>query len=80
MMTKSQSLRIHFKRRAKERYGLTLNKRELRNIVQMVQNGKSKFLEHCNNRVKKHEIVFQETKLIVLYDKIRKVVITCLSP
>jgi hypothetical protein len=70
--------RIHAKRRALERYNLGLNREQLNELTQMIQQGKSRFLEKQSLRVSIHELQAFDRTLYVVYDKNRKTIITFL--
>ncbi len=87
--SKKQGQQIHTKRRAKERYGIDLNKDDRREIVKRIQanfnpNRESTtsacFLTAHSNRVTEWEVPYEGVELRVLYDKKRKSLITCLPP
>jgi len=77
-MNKTQASRVHFKRRAEERYGLTLNRFDLREIVKDIQQGKCTFVEKLSNARSKFNVVIKGVEVTVVYDKVRKVAITAL--
>jgi len=79
-VNKKRALRVHAKRRAKVRYGLTINKFKRRQIIYLIQGGKSKLLKKHSQRVSEWETVFEGKKLRLLYDKKRKEIITFLPP
>ncbi len=77
-MTKTQACRKHFKARALERYGLELNRHDLRDIAKMIQRNSGQFIEKQSNRITVWEVTYKDTLLRVVYDKNRKVVVTAL--
>lgn len=88
---KKQGQQIHTKRRAKERYGLNLNKDDRRAITQRIKDSLKKpevitpaasanFLVKHSNRVSEWEVPYAEKNLRVLYDSKRSSIITCLPP
>jgi hypothetical protein len=79
-VNKKRALRVHAKRRAKTRYGLTINKFRRRQIVCLIQGEKGRFLKRHSRRVSEWEIVFEGKKLRLLYDRNRKEIITFLPP
>jgi len=68
----------HFIRRAKQRYGMELNKQDVKRIVNKIQSGASKVLKKQSLRVAIHQVTYQGTSMIVAYDKNRSVPITAL--
>lgn len=77
-LTKKQSEAIHAKLRAIERYGVSLNNRDLEIIVGRIKNGNSKTIEKQSNRVSVHKVEYQGVEMIAVYDKHRKMIITFL--
>jgi hypothetical protein len=77
-VNKKQSLRVHAKKRAKERYGLDLNRTQLQEIIGKCRNGSAKLLRHHSLRVREFLVAWQGLELRVLYDKLRKEIITFL--
>ena len=77
-MNKTQCQRIHAKRRAYERFDLELNRHQLRDLVQQIQNGKAEHIESQTNRVSIKRVTFEGKKYTVAYDKTRQTIITFL--
>lgn len=79
--TKSISERIHAKRRAFERYGLSLVKRDIQEICRQIEARKdASLISRQSLRVSHWEVLFRNTTLHVVYDKRRDMVITFLPP
>jgi hypothetical protein len=76
--TKAQSQRAHAKRRAEERYGLTLNRKDFEEVVQTIQRGGAKFLERQSRRVSIWKLVCQGTWIKVVYDNRRQTIASVL--
>ena|SRR3989344_2761338 len=75
---KRYALRMHAKRRAFERYGITLNRHDVKQIVQMIRDGSGKFLRR-QSRIRVHwEVEFRSVKMRVVYDSLRDEIITFL--
>jgi len=74
--SKTESIKKHARRRFRERLGKTPNRHMLRELTGLIQRGKSEPLEKQSNRVSKHRVEYQGEKLIVIYDKTRKLVVT----
>ena len=68
--------RIHAKKRAFERYGLTLNRNDLQDIVNNIH--KAKLLSKTSNRVKVFEVLVKGVSCVVVYDRNRKSIATFL--
>lgn len=68
----------HAKQRALQRYGIDLNKTLLRTWVEQIHSGSAKFLERQSNRVSVFEITYNDKQIPVVYDRIRKTIVTAL--
>lgn len=75
---KLHSLRSHAKRRAFERYGMSLNRKDIDEMVHQIQSGKAIFIEKQSIRVSKFAVVVRDTKMVAIYDKVRKTIVTVL--
>lgn len=76
--SKHVAQRIHAKRRAQQRYGLTLNRQQMRELVAQIQNGKGIFLERQSLRVTLWRVEFEGRKCKVVYDSRRGVIVSFL--
>ena len=74
--TKADCELIHFKKRMNERQGIILNKERINEICKLIQNGQSKFVKKQSNRVVIHDIIYDDKKLRIVYDRLRKLPIT----
>lgn len=79
-MGKKLAQRKHAKRRALERYDLALNRDDLRAWVKQIQEGQARKLEQQSLRVGKYVITHQGQEVVVIYDRHRKTIVTCLPP
>ena len=70
-------IRFHFKRRVKERYGINLSKRDMKNIMKMI--GPKTFVRGRSNSRKVHRVDYKGKELLVVYDTNRKVLVTALT-
>lgn len=77
-MTKAQAQRIHATKRAEERYGMTLTRDMHHQLVKMIQSGKSTVIERQSLRVSVHELMIEDEPVRVVYDRIRKTIVTFL--
>lgn len=77
-MSKAKSQEIHAKRRAFERYGLTLNNSDLAEIKNQIQFGEAQHLESQSNRVSVFSLNMAGTEVPVVYDTSRKTVVSFL--
>lgn len=72
------TLRKHAKRRALERYEIVLNRRDLKEIARMIQNGKSILLRRQSIARAHHEVEFCGVKMRLVYDLLRGEIVTFL--
>ena len=79
MKGKSRALFIHAKNRAKERFGIDMNADVHREIVDIIQKNKAKFVQRQSNRVTIWDVDYRYYKLRVVYDKNRGQVVTFLN-
>ena len=77
-MRKKLSERVHAKRRLVERYGLELNRRELRELVSQIQEAKATHIETQSNRVSLWRVSHGTIEIVVVYDKKRGTIVTAL--
>jgi hypothetical protein len=82
-MNKSRAQKAHAKRRLLERYGLTLSEKEIQSLIAQIHNNQAKFISRRSLRVATFDVViyvgFPEQKTLrVVYDKIRKNIVTAL--
>lgn len=75
---KQVAQRIHAKKRAAQRYGLVLNRGQLRQIVQLIQEERGVFLERQSLRVTLWQIEWEGRLCKVVYDSQRKNVVSFL--
>ena len=77
-MTKRSSLIAHSKRRASERYGLSLSKLDLLKIVDLILGKAATFVRRHTRRVSEWEVEYLGKRLRLLYDHRRRMVVTFL--
>ena len=70
-------IRQHFKRRMKERYGIEVSKKDMKEIIRMLND--RTFVKSKSNSRKVHRINFKGKEVLVVYDKNRKVLVTALE-
>lgn len=75
-MSKAKRQTSHFKRRARERFGIYFSKSDIDIIIKKIQNGEAKFIERSSNRVSVFTVWHNEQNLRVVYDKARKTLVT----
>lgn len=80
MAKKKRFLRKHAKRRALERYGITLNAHQVYEMERMIRQNKSWLISsQYNSRNRKvHELRYNGRIYRVVYDKIRHRIVTFL--
>ena len=77
-MDKAQSQRAHAKRRARERYGLHINRDLYRELVQRIQLGRARIIERQSNRIAVHLLEIDGVQYPVAYDNQRQTIVTFL--
>jgi hypothetical protein len=73
---KTRCQQIHFRRRCTERLGFVPSKRELEELINKIQSNKSQFIERQSHRITVWRDNFKDIDIILIYDKIRKQIIT----
>jgi len=68
----------HAYRRAKERYNFDIKEHEYLVLVKQIQNQQAKFIQATSNRAKVFEVNLGDRKFRVVYDNIRKSIVTFL--
>lgn len=79
-MKKTRSYKIHTARRAIERYGFEFTMATLASFVNQIQSNKGQFVKRTSNRVTVWDVSHPDTEenIRVVYDKIRKSIVTIL--
>lgn len=78
LKNKKYAQRFHAKKRAAQRFGLDLTTDKQRQIVRLIQLGKGRFVKHESNS-RSHWVIEWEGQLLrVVYDKVRKELVTVL--
>lgn len=77
-MSKAEQQRKHAKRRIRERYGISVNRHQLRDIAEQIRQGRALFVERQSNRVTRWVVEYQGKKILVIYDSLRGNVVTAL--
>jgi hypothetical protein len=75
---KPRSIVKHFRKRMLERFDEELSYDDIQFITNMIRNGDTIRSRKQTNRVTEHVIRFNNKKMKVIYDKQRKLPITCL--
>lgn len=78
--SKKDSQKRHAKRRAEERYGLSLKDEDYRAMVAMIEEGNEKItqLDKQSLRITLFAVLWDERWLPIIYDNKRKTVVTIL--
>lgn len=79
-MDKKLAQRIHAKYRAQQRYGLSLNRHDLRRLVDQIQAGNAQVIKRSSLRVSVLELAIDGLVFRVVYDHKRKNIVTFLPP
>ncbi len=77
---KRYAQREHFKKRMFERYGITVNRTLYRDMVNMVQRSDGIFLGQQSNRLKVWRLFVHDQHITIVYDSIRKELVTATPP
>lgn len=77
-LSKTQALRAHMRRKAAERFHITLTKKDRRDLVQQIQSGKAEFVKRESHRVSHFIVTLGMVRAICVYDRLRKEPITLL--
>ena len=76
--TRAQSERIHFRRRALERYGLRLGDAAQDRIVEDIRAGRAVFVERQSHRVRIYDVQYAGQRMRVVYDRKRRLLVSAL--
>jgi hypothetical protein len=71
--------RIHAKRRAYQRYGLSFNRKDYFNIINLIKTGKSKQICKQSNTRSIKKVNYNNIDLYLVYDKLRGEIATFLD-
>lgn len=81
-MTKAESQRIHAHRRLIERFGIYISNEGYQNIIMMIQSTPRPdsivFLDRTNARLTRWLVEYDSKKMVCVYDKRRKTIVTFL--
>ena len=80
-MRSLKGIRDHARRRANQRYGVSINDAKRRKIINLIHSGKvGQFVKRLSLRITEWEIPLDGETFRVLYDKKRKDIVTFLPP
>jgi energy-coupling factor transporter ATP-binding protein EcfA2 len=75
---KKKNQAIHTQKRALERFNIEISKNDIAIMIEQIKSGKSEPVKKVSNRVTKHIVVIRDKRMLVIYDKIRKSIATCM--
>ena len=78
MFSKNKAERLHFKKRMSERYGLDISRENIVRIVKIIQRNQSIFTIKQSNTRSIHFISYADRVIPMVYDKLRKELVTAL--
>jgi hypothetical protein len=78
MGSKAKAQRRHARRRAYERFLVEWSERDLDAIVRIIQRGDSELIERQSLRVSKRRVTYDGLTVVVVYDRLRKTIVTVL--
>ena len=79
-MSKRRWIEVHARKRAKERFDFNLTQEEHSKIIKLIQTGKAHFITEESCTRSRFEIIINNKKMHVVYDKTRKMIVTFLYP
>jgi hypothetical protein len=80
-ISKKVNERLHFKSRFKERFGVEINRHDIRELVNNIRSGDNVTLvERQSARVSIYRTRLKGHRCIVVYDRNRKSPVTCWAP
>ena len=77
---KEKNIKYHFKMRMLERYGEEVFNSDIDNIIAAISRGESKFIRKQSRTHSSHQVMFRDKLIQVVYDKVRKSLVTVLPP
>lgn len=76
---KKNAQNVHFKKRMIQRYRIFFNKNQKKEMISQIKRGTAKFLYKESNTKSIWSIQFRGRNIPVVYDNIRKNLVTCLD-
>lgn len=77
---KSTDQKWHAKHRMARRFGIHITDAQYADLVYQITSGKAWFIERQSNRVSKFWVFLEGKQIPVVYDKMRKTIVTVLLP
>lgn len=78
--TKADGQQHHAIKRARQRFSLFLQEHDYDHMVSLIKKGKSEFLQRTSRRTTIHKIEFEGTSMAVVYDSMRRKIVTVMPP
>jgi len=78
--TKEKNQRFHFKQRMLTRYGFEIYNTDIDKIIQIISKGESKVIRKQSRTFVVHQVPFNGKNIEVVYDKVRRTLVTVLPP
>ena len=75
-MNKKKASTVHLKRRFYERYNLEITNQDIKEMVRKIQNQQAEFIERQSNRITIWKLQFRDKDYTIVYDKVRKSIVT----
>lgn len=76
MTTKLKCERLHCKRRALERFNLSLNHKDMAEMAKLIQTQKAEFIRKRSNRITLWRMNYRGNEMTVVYDNKRHAVVS----
>lgn len=77
-VTKLKAIKLHAKKRFNQRTNITFSKKVNKDLVRLIQNGKTECIEITSNTRTIHIVDYNGETLKIVYDKLRKTIVTVL--
>ena len=77
---KTRNLATHSRQRFDLRFDIDLTPEVRKEIIWMIRTGRSTFVDRRSNAVSSHRVQVQGRDIVVVYDKVRGVIVTVLYP
>ena len=83
--SKAKAQQAHARKRAMERYGISLTLNDIRHFIAAIKRGEGRLIEHQSHRVSIYDVPFRVAGLSVadiwirvVYDRSRSTIVSCL--
>jgi len=78
-MNKKQAQIQHAKRRCAERLGVVISRKDIKDMVNRIQQGDGEFVRKQSNRVTLWKMDIAGQEATVVYDKLRKTIVSVIA-